>query len=201
MQIHHISQFILTLRKMDTSLNTHPNIVDETTNLHVNIDDKEIELLIIASIKTLKRQNKKCSKDEVFALVKDSLEEAITVESFEKSLALLQASHSIKCNITSNCTCLSIHKHSSVPKVCTQKTSSIKTDFEDFKSNFIETLNEQTELFMNQQKELFFTEMNSFKNELLRSLKHNTKSHSQEPSNNTDRIISPLQDQIEFLQE
>ena len=54
---------------------------------------------------------------------------------------------------------------------------------------------------MNQQKELFFTEMNSFKNELLTSLKHNTKSHSHEPSHNTDRIISLLQDQIEFPQE
>ena len=76
---------------MDTSPNTCPNVVDETTNSHVNIDDKEIELLIIASIETLERQNKKCGKDEVFALVKDSLEEAIT--SFEKSLALLQASN------------------------------------------------------------------------------------------------------------
>ena len=42
--------------------------------------------------------------------------------------------------------------------------------------------------------------MNSFKNELLTSLKHNTKSHSHKPSNNTNRIISLLQDQIEFLQ-
>ena len=54
---------------------------------------------------------------------------------------------------------------------------------------------------MNQQKELFFTEMSSFKNELLTLLKPNTKSHSHEPSNNTERIISLLQDQIEFLQE
>ena len=54
---------------------------------------------------------------------------------------------------------------------------------------------------MNQQKELFFTEMNLFKNELLTSLKPNNKSHSQETSNDTDRIISLLQDQIEFLQE
>ena len=77
------------------------------------------------------------------------------MESFEKSLALLQASNSIKCNIISNRTCLSIPKHSSIPKVCTQNTNSIKKDFEDFKSNFIETLNIQTELFMNQQKELF----------------------------------------------
>ena len=32
-------------------------------------------------------------------------------------------------------------------------------------------------------------------------LKYNTKSHSHEPSNNTNRIISLLQDEIEFLQE
>ena len=196
-----MTQFILALQKMDTSRNTSPNVVNETTNSHVSIDNKEIELFIIASIETLKRQNKKCCKDEVFALVKDSLEKAIAMRSFEKSSALLQAINSIKCNIVSNRTCLSIPKHSSIPKVCTQNTSSIKNDFEDFKSNFIETLNVQTKLFMNQQKELFFTEINLFKNELLTSLKHNTNSQSQEPSNNTDRIISLLQDQIEFLYE
>ena len=82
-----------------------------------------------------------CGKDEVFGLVKDSLEEAITMQSFEKSLTLLQASNSIKCNTISNHTCLSIPKHSSIPKVCTQNTNSIKNYFEDLKSNFIETLN------------------------------------------------------------
>ena len=55
---------------------------------------------------------------------------------------------------------------------------------------------------MNKQKEFFFfTEMNLFKNELLTSLKHNNTSHSHEPSYNSNRIISLLQDQIEFLQE
>ena len=34
--------------------------------------------------------------------------------------------------------------------------------------------------------------MNFFKNELLTSLKRNDKSHSHEPSNNTDRIISKI---------
>ena len=43
--------------------------------------------------------------------------------------------------------------------------------------------------------------MSLFKNELLISLKHSTKSHAHEPTNDTDRIISLLQDQIEFLQE
>ena len=64
---------------MDTSPNTHSNVVDETTNSHVIIDVKEIELLI-ASIETLKRQNKNSGKDEVFVLVKDSL----TMASFQK---------------------------------------------------------------------------------------------------------------------
>ena len=44
---------------MDTSPNTRLNVVDETTNFHANIDDKEIERIIIASIETPKRQNKK----------------------------------------------------------------------------------------------------------------------------------------------
>ena len=43
--------------------------------------------------------------------------------------------------------------------------------------------------------------MNLFKNDLLTSFQHDTRSHSHEPSDNTDRIISLLQDQIEFLQE
>ena len=37
------------------------------------IDDKEIEVVIIASTETLKRQKSKCSKDEVLKLVKDSI--------------------------------------------------------------------------------------------------------------------------------
>ena len=143
-----MTQFILTLQKMDTSPNTRPNFVDETTNSHVNVNDKEIKL-IIASIETLKRQNKMCGKDEAFVLVKDFLEEAITMESFEKSLALLQASNSVKCNTLSNRICLAIPKHSSIPEVCTLNTNSIKNDFEHFNSNFIETLNVQAELFMN----------------------------------------------------
>ena len=71
-----------------------------------------------------------------------------------------------KINIISNRTFLSIPKDISIPKVCTQNTSSIKNYFEDLKSNFIETLNAQAELFMKQQKELFFTEINLLKKTL-----------------------------------
>ena len=47
---------------MNTSPSTCPNVVDEATNSHANIDDKEMELLIIASIGTLKSQNKVCQR-------------------------------------------------------------------------------------------------------------------------------------------
>ena len=56
-----MTQFILTLQ--NASPNTHPSVVDKTTNSHVNIDDKEIELFIITSTETLQRKNKKCCKD------------------------------------------------------------------------------------------------------------------------------------------
>ena len=58
-------------------------------------------------------------------MVKDSMETTITMESFEKYLELVKASHSIKCNIISHHTCLSTPKYSSFPKVSTQNTSNI----------------------------------------------------------------------------
>ena len=76
--------------------NTRPSFKDEITSSHVynyKLQTANSKLqaanTIITSIEILKRQNKKCGKDEVSELVKDSLEEAITMESFEKPLALL----------------------------------------------------------------------------------------------------------------
>ena len=48
-----------------------------------NILLEELEILIIASIQTLKRSNKKCGKDEVIQLVNNSLEKEISREIFE----------------------------------------------------------------------------------------------------------------------
>ena len=63
---------------MDNPQTRVPMLWMKLQTLMLILTTKEIEFLIIASIETLKRQNKKCGKDEVFALVKDSLEEAIT---------------------------------------------------------------------------------------------------------------------------
>ena len=43
--------------------NLHMDINCTTEEIHNIIDDKEIEMLIIASIETLKRQKSKCGKD------------------------------------------------------------------------------------------------------------------------------------------
>ena len=49
------------------------------------IENDEVELLIIASIQTLKRKNKRCGRDEVFELVKDSTDDdTVTKETFDK---------------------------------------------------------------------------------------------------------------------
>ena len=57
--------------------------MEEVPNI---IDDKEIEVLIIASNETLKRQKSKYGKDEVSKLVKDTIEENITRDIFGKTL-------------------------------------------------------------------------------------------------------------------
>ena len=57
--------------------------IEEIPNI---IDDKEIEVLIIASNETLKRQKSKYGKDEVSKLVKDTIEENITRDIFGKTL-------------------------------------------------------------------------------------------------------------------
>ena len=77
---------------------TYSNLVKITEEAPRNIDHKELETLIVASIETLKRQKMKCGIDEVCKLVQDSLEENISRESFDKTLQLLINHESIKSN-------------------------------------------------------------------------------------------------------
>ena len=50
-------------------------------------ENDEFELLIIASIQILKRKKKRCGRDEVFELVKDSTDDdTVNKETFNKLL-------------------------------------------------------------------------------------------------------------------
>ena len=75
---------------------TYSNIEKITDEAPGNIEHKELETLIIASIETLKRQKMKCGIDKVRKLVQDSLEENISLESFEKTLQHLIDNDSVK---------------------------------------------------------------------------------------------------------
>ena len=66
-------------------------------------------MLIIASIQTLKRGNKKCQKDEVFRLFRDSADD-VTEETFDKLLELLIQNQSFRLNIVGNWECLPLRK-------------------------------------------------------------------------------------------
>ena len=73
------------------------------------IENDEVELLIIASIQTLKRKNKRCDRDEVFELVKDSTDDdTVTKETFDKLLNQLINNNSVKLNTVGNRECLSL---------------------------------------------------------------------------------------------
>ena len=75
-----------------------------------NMLNGEPETIIMASIQTLKRSNKKCRKDEVFELVNDSLEKEISREIFERLLYRLTKRQSVKLNALGKRTCLSLPK-------------------------------------------------------------------------------------------
>ena len=68
------------------------SITDEINNHFAN--DKDLEILVVASFQTLKRGNKKCGREEVWMLVNDSLKKDITKEAFELILNSVIDNHS-----------------------------------------------------------------------------------------------------------
>ena len=62
----------------------------------IAVEEKDLEMLIISSIQTLKRENKECGNEEVFNLVKDSVDGVIEKEVFNDLLDILVQKESIK---------------------------------------------------------------------------------------------------------
>ena len=62
----------------------------------IAVEEKELEMLIIASIRTMKRGNKKCGNEEVFNVVKDSIDGVIRKEVFNNLLDILIQKQSVK---------------------------------------------------------------------------------------------------------
>ena len=73
------------------------------------LEDREQEMLIIASIQTLKQGKKKCRKNEDFRLFRNSFDD-VTKETFDKLSELLIQNKSARQNIIENWECLSLPK-------------------------------------------------------------------------------------------
>ena len=85
-------------------------------------DGKALETLIIASVRTLKRGNKKCGREEVSKLVNDTLCNETCKDLFNETLDSLIEKQFIKCNIISNRECLSLPKDSELHHRSIQST-------------------------------------------------------------------------------
>ena len=118
----------------------------------IAVEEKELEMLIIASIQTLKRGNKKCGNEEVFNLVKDSVDVVIKKEAFNNFLVQKQ---SIKRNKIGNRECLSLSKETSQVSHelltfgqksvdCSQATVESSQLIEDTNQETVETLYSET---------------------------------------------------------
>ena len=159
----------------------HIDINSTTEEIPNIIDDKEIEVLIIASIETLKRQKSKCGKDEVFKLVKDTIEENITRDIFDKTLDSLIESGSEKCSLISNRTCLSLRKHNVTENI------NLQGNFNNFKEDLIEDFNKL--------KKSFFAEVKSFKDKVLDSLENLVDS----PTDGSKIFTAHILEEVFFL--
>ena len=74
------------------------------------LDEKELEIIIIATIASLKRKIKQCGSEEVFNLVKDSLETALTRENVNECFGDLISYKPVKHNTINSRECLGLPK-------------------------------------------------------------------------------------------
>ena len=75
------------------------------------VDEKELEILIIATTATLKIKNKKYGPKEVFKLVKDSVETGLSIENFHECLGQLISNNSVNHSTIDSRECLSLPKN------------------------------------------------------------------------------------------
>ena len=161
---------------------------------HGVINNKEFELLIIATIQTLKRSKKKTGNEEVFNLVQSSLEYDVSREQLDETLTTFVKDNSIKSNTVGNRVCLPLPKdqqeNNMEPQANTlTSANNMKDEFDKFKEGFMKEFKEL--------KTTLFAEVNSFKNQILTS--HKILQSIFQNSETTEMIR--LREDILFLKE
>ena len=129
-------------------------------------DGKALETLIIASVRTLKRGNKKCGREEVSKLVNDTLCNEICKDLFNETLDSLIENQFIKCNIISNRECLSLPKDSELHHRSIQSTQEDSSVHEH--QNFCALSDSET----NRKSFPFKEELEAFKVQIISEIKN-----------------------------
>ena len=127
-------------------------MTEENSNSQlIIINDKELEMLVITSIHTLKRGKKKCGREDVYNLVKESLDYEISIENFSETLNSLIDSKLIIVNTSRNRECLSLPKENENTSENEENHNEV---FNNFKNNFLEEFNDSKRSFFNEIKTL-----------------------------------------------
>ena len=113
--------------------------VSNNNNVPHIVEGKALETLIVASIQTLKRNNKKCGEEEVFRLVQESVESKVTKEIFDERLDALVKSHSVNIKL------LGTRSYLALPK-SNQDNDSKESSDETLPSNDTSAIREKEEL-------------------------------------------------------
>ena len=129
-------------------------------------DGKALETLIIASVRTLKRGNKKCGREEVSKLVNDTLCNEICKDLFNETLDSLIENQFIKCNIISNRESLSLPKDSELHHCSIQSTQEDSSVHEH--QNFCALLDSET----NRKSFPYKEEVEAFKAQIISEIKN-----------------------------
>ena len=165
---------------------------ESTQKNHGVINNKKLQLFIIATIQTLKESKKKTGNEEVFNLVQSSIKYDVSREQFDETLTTLVKNNSIKSNTVGNRVYLSLPKdqqeNNMEPQANTLTSeNNIKEKFYKFKEDFMEEFKEL--------KTTFFAEVNSFKNQILTS--HEILQSTSQNSETTEMIR--LREDVLFL--
>ena len=163
--------------------------LNSTTN---HIEGNEIEMLIIASISTLKRSSKRCGRNEVFDLVQTSLDTDITRETFDELLQNMAESKAVKLRTVGDRECLSLPKEEA--KDGDAINNRTKSDLEVFQlqlDKLKSSLYEQFSSF----KQSFITEVSQFKSDFL------YQKSTRNDQNTMEKLLHQMEKELTFLNE
>ena len=102
-----------------------------------------METLIVASIETVRHNNKKCGKEEVLHVAQESVDSEVIKGHFEELLDKLIKCHSVQIKLLRTRTCLSLPKGAQYSKSRKQFNESLRINVNEELSKFKDSVTEE----------------------------------------------------------